>query len=144
VVEIFGGERGEGNVRSLSVLGGRKSAILAEGWRFEQWSRPMEYWLVRTGPESEPEVDGGLPRRRGIAPQAGQPVNAYVCTVDVPDLDSYVQRAVQLGAVRAVDKMPVPGIGWLAYLQDSEGNLLGMLQRDSSAADSASGAAPGR
>jgi predicted enzyme related to lactoylglutathione lyase len=103
------------------------------GWRFEQWSGPMEYWLVRTGPEGEPVVDGGLLRRRGIAPQAGQPVNAYVCMVDVPDLDSYLQHAVQLGAVRAVDKMPVPGIGWLAYLQDSEGNLLGMLQRDSSA-----------
>jgi predicted enzyme related to lactoylglutathione lyase len=80
-------------------------------------------------------VDGGLLRRRGIAPEAGQPVNAYVCTVDVPDLDSYLQRAVHLGAVRAVDRMPVAGIGWLAYLQDSEGNLLGMLQQDSSAGD---------
>jgi predicted enzyme related to lactoylglutathione lyase len=91
----------------------------------------MDYWLVRTSSEGE-AVDGGLLRRRGGVPVTGQPVNAYVCTVDVPDLDSYLQRAWQLGAVRAVDKMPVPGIGWLGYLQDPEGNLFGMLQRDSS------------
>jgi uncharacterized protein len=101
------------------------------GWRFEPWPGPMDYWLVRTGSESE-TVDGGLLRRRGSAPVSGQPVNAYVCTFDVPDLDSYLQSARRLGAVPAVDKMPVPGVGWLAYLQDPEGNLFGMLQRDSS------------
>src|SRR5687767_10819754 len=77
------------------------------GWQFEPWPGPMKYWLVRTSSDSG-AVDGGLLRRRGSAPVTGQPVNAYVCTVDVPDLDSYLQRALQLGGAQADDKMPVP------------------------------------
>jgi predicted enzyme related to lactoylglutathione lyase len=29
--------------------------------------------------------------------------------------------------------MPIPGLGWLAYAQDTEGNIFGMLQSDPSA-----------
>jgi predicted enzyme related to lactoylglutathione lyase len=29
--------------------------------------------------------------------------------------------------------MAVPGVGWLAYVKDTEGNLLGMMQMDSAA-----------
>ena len=28
----------------------------------------------------------------------------------------------------ALDKMDVPGVGWLAYCKDPEGNIFGMLQ----------------
>jgi predicted enzyme related to lactoylglutathione lyase len=30
--------------------------------------------------------------------------------------------------------MPVPGIGWLAYLKDTEGNVFGVMQPDPAAA----------
>ena len=33
------------------------------GWRFEKWEGPIEYWLVKTGPEDQPGIDGGLTRR---------------------------------------------------------------------------------
>jgi predicted enzyme related to lactoylglutathione lyase len=26
--------------------------------------------------------------------------------------------------------MPIPGIGWLAYAKDTEGNIFGMMQND--------------
>jgi len=29
--------------------------------------------------------------------------------------------------------MPIPGIGWLAYLKDTEGNTFGVMRSDSSA-----------
>jgi predicted enzyme related to lactoylglutathione lyase len=61
-------------------------------------------------------------------------VNAYVCTVGVGDLDDVLARARKLGAALAVPRMPVPGIGWLAYLTDPEGNILGVLQPDTAAA----------
>jgi uncharacterized protein len=32
-----------------------------------------------------------------------------------------------------VPKMPIPGVGWLAYIKDTEGNILGMMQPDPSA-----------
>ena len=37
------------------------------GWRFEKWSGPLEYWLVMTGPEDQPDIDGGLARGEGPA-----------------------------------------------------------------------------
>jgi predicted enzyme related to lactoylglutathione lyase len=33
-----------------------------------------------------------------------------------------------------VPKAPVPGVGWLAYVTDTEGNVLGLMQEDASAA----------
>src|SRR5687768_955652 len=98
------------------------------GWRFEKWAGPVDYWLIVTGPDGQPGINGGLVRRRGARPAAGQSVNAYVCTVDVPDLDRYLARAGGLGAAVAVPRMPVPGVGWLAYVADPDGNLVGMMQ----------------
>ena len=34
----------------------------------------------------------------------------------------------------AVPKMAVPGIGWLAYAKDPDGNIFGMMQADPEAA----------
>jgi hypothetical protein len=34
---------------------------------------------------------------------------------------------------RALAKMPIPGVGWLAYVKDTEGNLFGMMQNDPNA-----------
>jgi predicted enzyme related to lactoylglutathione lyase len=103
-------------------------------WEFTHWAGPQDYWLIRTGPPTEPGIDGGLLSRRGPAPDDGQPVNAYVCTVQVADLDALLARAAGLGAALAVAKMPIPGVGWLAYVKDTEGNIVGMMQPDPGAA----------
>jgi hypothetical protein len=93
----------------------------------------MEYWTVTTGPDNQPGINGGLIRRRGDAPADGAAVNAYVCTIDVPDIDSYIKKAKSAGAPPAVPKMAIPGVGWLCYYKDTEGNIFGMMQNDSSA-----------
>jgi predicted enzyme related to lactoylglutathione lyase len=61
-------------------------------------------------------------------------VNAYVCTIGVDDLEGVITRGTGLGASVAVPRMTVPGVGWLAYLTDTEGNLLGLMQSDPAAA----------
>ena len=104
------------------------------GWSFQKVSMgASEYWLVLTGPKSEPGIDGGMIRRMGPRPATGQPVNAYVCTIGVADLDTVLATAAAGGAVMALPKMAVTGIGWLAYIHDSEGNILGLMQEDPSA-----------
>lgn len=100
------------------------------GWKMTKWEGPMEYWLCTTGPEGEPGINGGLMLRRGPGPTDGQPVNAYVCTIQVDDLDGHVSKAMVNGGTMALPKMPVPGIGWLAYIKDTEGNILGLMQPD--------------
>jgi len=101
------------------------------GWSFQKWEGPMEYWLVTTGPNDQPGINGGLVQRQGEID--GQAVIAYVCTVDVENLDASVQTAVDNGGQIAVPKMPIPGMGWLAYCKDTEGNIFGMMQGDPNA-----------
>ena len=104
------------------------------GWTFHRWPGPMEYWLATTGPKTEPGIDGGLLLRRGSGPAEGQPVNAFVCTIDVRDTDAAVEAALGAGGSLAVPKMAIAGVGWLAYVKDPEGNILGVMQTDSAAA----------
>jgi predicted enzyme related to lactoylglutathione lyase len=100
------------------------------GWQFTRWGGPMEYHLINTGPDSQPGINGGLLRRHGPPPTEGQPVNSYVCTCDVAAIDESVAKAISLGGQVALAKMPVPGVGWLAYVKDTEGNIVGMMQMD--------------
>jgi predicted enzyme related to lactoylglutathione lyase len=111
------------------------------GWTFTKWDGPMEYWMIltasehgrTTGDKPAEGINGGLVRRRGPAPMPGQAVNAYCCTVDVANLDASLTKAQSLSATIAVPKMAIPGVGWLAYIIDTEGNILGMMQNDPAA-----------
>jgi uncharacterized protein len=103
------------------------------GWTFNKWEGG-DYWMIHTGPDEQPGINGGLMPRRGPLPESQAAVNAFVITVDVDDIDSAVERGKAAGASMALPKMPVPGIGWLAYLKDPDGNIFGMMQADTSAA----------
>ena len=97
------------------------------GWTFQKWEGGgMPYWMITTGPDSEPGINGGLMPRQN----AQQPC---VNTVAVANLDETLAAAVANGAQVALPRMAVPGVGWLAYILDPEGHLLGMMQMDSAA-----------
>ncbi len=103
------------------------------GWTFAQWGKEP-YWLVTTGDDVEPGINGGLLPRRGGGPVALAAVNAFVCTVGVNNLDAMLAKLPAAGGVITVPKMPIPSMGWLAYASDTEGNLFGMMQMDTTAA----------
>ncbi|MGH7265832.1 MAG: VOC family protein [Candidatus Rokuibacteriota bacterium] len=107
------------------------------GWEISRWAEPagggIEYWMVRTvptdagGQPTRPGVNGGLMRRM----MPGQtPVNY----IGVASVDEFVGRAERLGARVVLPKMPVPGMGWFAQLQDTEGNIFAVWQTDAAAA----------
>jgi len=96
------------------------------GWTFQKWEGPMPYWLITTGPNSEPGINGGLKRR-------DHPNEPCVNTINVSSLDETVATALANGAQVAVPKMAVPGVGWLAYVKDPEGHVIGMMQMDANA-----------
>ncbi len=106
----------------------------AFGWQFNKWDGPQEYWLIKTGEPDQPGIDGGLLKRMGPPPTDGQAVNAYVCTVLSSGLDADVTQALSNGGSIAVPKMAIPGMGWLAYVKDTEGNIFGVMQEDATAA----------
>ena len=103
------------------------------GWSFTPFGD--SYHLIRTG-EAGPGIDGGLVRRQGANPDPAEPtpVIGYVCTVDVDDVDAYVAKALALGGVTAVPKMAIPHVGWLAYVKDTQSNLVGLMKNDPAAA----------
>ena len=51
------------------------------GWEFNKWDGPIPYRVVKTGPDNEPGINGGLLPRLGMID--GQAVIAYVCTAQV-------------------------------------------------------------
>ena len=102
------------------------------GWQFTKWEAG-EYWLIDTGPTDRPGINGGLLPRPTDAPAGPQAVNAFVCTAEVDSLDATLARGAELGASVALPKMPVPGVGWVAYIKDPDGNLLGLLEPDEAA-----------
>ena len=104
------------------------------GWQFNKWDGPQEYWLIKTGESDQPGIDGGLLKRMGPPPTDGQAVNAYVCTVLSSGLDADVTQSLSNGGSIAVPKMAIPGMGWLAYVKDTEGNIFGVMQEDATAA----------
>ncbi len=86
------------------------------GWQFNKWEGPVEYWLITTGPESKPGIDGGLAQR-------ADPAVSTENTVGVEANGGKIVRP----------KQAVPGVGWMAYCQDTEGNTFGIMQEDPSA-----------
>jgi len=96
------------------------------GWKFSKWDGPMDYWIINTGEESEPGINGGLMPRR-------DPNQPCVNTIGVANLDESIAAALSGGGVIAVPKMPIPGVGWLAYCKDTEGHIFGMMQSDTGA-----------
>jgi len=96
------------------------------GWTFRRWEGPMDYRLATTGAAAERGIDGALLKRA----QAGA---STVNTIDVPSLDDCVQKIEKAGGRLAVPRMAIPGVGWLAYAADPEGNLFGVMQPDEAA-----------
>jgi uncharacterized protein len=101
------------------------------GWEIQKWEGPEDYWLVTTGKAPEPGIDGAILKRMG--PINGDAVMAYVCTVDVPSIDDAIAKITSHGGTIALPKMAVPGVGWLAYYKDTEGNIFGTMQSDQNA-----------
>ena len=104
----------------------------ALGWKIEKWEGPIDYWLIMTGEEGkegEAGIDGGLLKREPEVPPG------TVNTVDVPNLDEYVERAVAAGATVVQPRTVVPGVGYMAYLMDPEQNVFGMMEEDENATE---------
>jgi predicted enzyme related to lactoylglutathione lyase len=95
------------------------------GWKINKWDGPEDYWLITTGEKGEPGIDGAIQRR--------MPGATTVNTVDVASVDEFTQKVVKAGGKVVMPKHTVPGVGYLIYCADTEGNVFGMMQSDPSA-----------
>ncbi len=96
------------------------------GWEIKKWPGPRDYWLIKEGEGSKQSISGGLVRRTSSSIKA-------INTIDVPSLDESTLKIIENGGQIVVSKMAIPGVGFIAYCQDTEGNTFGIVQEDWSA-----------
>ena len=107
------------------------------GWAFN-YIKEMDYTLVYPGGKitdgpAEVGVNGGMLLRNAPAPADSKASpNAFVCTVSVEDIDGVIEKVTTNGGRIDLLAYNVPGVGRLAYVRDSEMNLLGLLKPDMS------------
>ncbi len=94
-------------------------------WKIQKWEGPTDEWMLTTGEDSEPGINGALIRRQAFA--------GTVNTVDVPSMDDFREKVTAAGGRLVRKKVAVPGIGWAAYCQDTECNLFALFQDDPAA-----------
>jgi uncharacterized protein len=98
----------------------------AFGWKIEKWPGPTEYFMVTTGAEGQPGINGGMLRKQA-------PVTGTTNTIGVDSVDAAVNAVQGAGGKLVMPKTPIPTVGYFAYLQDPEGNIFGVMQADQNA-----------
>ena len=106
------------------------------GWTF----RPMEggeavdYHLVSgRGVGQGSDLTAGLMRRPDATPPPHGPIRGGTMTFDVDDCDDRYDWALSHGGAEALPPADYPGIGRCAYVEDGQGNVVGMIASEASA-----------
>ena len=95
------------------------------GWQMNKWDGPQDYWLVTTGADDIPGINGAIAQSRGEA--------LTVNTVEVDSIDDLVEKVIASGGEVVVPKMTIPGVGYQAYCKDTGGIVFGLHQSDPAA-----------
>src|SRR5213079_84998 len=84
------------------------------------WTR-----MVNTGAEGAPGINGGLMKNTQVKTTTN--------TIGVDSVDAAVKTVQSAGGKLIMPKTPIPTVGYFAYLEDTEGNLFGVMQADKNA-----------
>lgn len=96
------------------------------GWKVTKWDGPQDYWLVETGTDEKPGINGGISRDNDL-------LSGTVNTIGVSDIEVYIEKVKQSGGVVVVEKHTIPGVGYNAYCKDVEGTVFGIHEQDPTA-----------
>ena len=97
-------------------------------WKFQKFG-DQDYWLATTGSEDEPGINGAIMKKR-------DPQQPLVNSISVDNLDQTAIKIEEAGGQVVVPKMPIPGVGWLAFFKDPDGNIHGAWEDDANAGNS--------
>jgi hypothetical protein len=102
------------------------------GWEYDDYTQytGSPYWGVRTGPDDEMGINGGLLQRPGPAPAVDHGANAFVATIGIGDYDATEALILANGGQVALPKAALTGMAWQGYYLDTEGNTFGIHQPD--------------
>ena len=81
----------------------------------------------------EKGVSGGVMLRMGETPAAGAPIRGGTMTFEVADCDERYEWALANGGAEALPPTDYPGIGRCAYVEDGQGNVVGLIKPEGDA-----------
>jgi predicted enzyme related to lactoylglutathione lyase len=96
------------------------------GWQIQKWEGPVTYWIVTSGDQSTPGINGGLMKTDGE-------FRGTINTIGVEDIDEVVTKVKANGGEIVLEKDAIPGVGYQAYIKDNMGIIVGLHQEDSKA-----------
>ncbi len=96
------------------------------GWTAEKYPGPFKYWLIKTGEDNQQGINGAITEK-------SQLVTATTNTISVPSFEEAAQKIAEAGGEVLMPKTAVPGVGYMAYCRDPEGNVFGIMQMDTNA-----------
>jgi uncharacterized protein len=100
------------------------------GWTFTPMEGlgDMEYYLI-DGDQIGlgKSLTGGMMPRMGATPASGAPVRGGTMTFEVADCDERYAWALANGGAEGLAPMDYPGIGRAAYVEDGQGNIVGLI-----------------
>ena len=106
------------------------------GWTFSPMpgGEDMDYHLIEGSDIGlEKGVSGGLMRRLGDTPSQGSPIRGGTMTFEVGNCDERYAWALANGGGEALPPEDYPGIGRCAYVEDGQGNVVGMIEPEGDA-----------
>ena len=90
------------------------------GWEIQKWEGPMDYWLVKTGEDDDMGINGAI-----MPKEFGDKVRN---TIGVDSFDEFAKKIESEGGKIITEKQTIPGIGTMAFFQDTEGNISGIIE----------------
>jgi hypothetical protein len=90
------------------------------GWKIEKWDGPFDYWLITTGPDDEPGINGAI-----MTKEMGEMVRD---TIGVDSYDDFAKKIVKEGGTKLTEKMEIPKMGIMGSFKDTEGNIFAIME----------------
>lgn len=96
------------------------------GWTIKPWG-PPNYYHITTGTPENPGILGDL-RERHHRPGETGGVSGYICTINVGSVKDVLAAVEAHGGRIHSPAYHIENVGTVAYVEDSEGNRLGVIQ----------------
>jgi hypothetical protein len=90
------------------------------GWQIDEWGGPFNYWLVKTGEEDEPGIDGAIMLKSDF------PMVRHTIIVD--SIEECVEKIEGESGEVVMPKKGIPDVGSIAFFKDTEGNISGIIE----------------
>ncbi len=107
-------------INADDVERGRRFYETVFGWKFNAWGPPNFYLIEAGGPP-----EGALQGRRELIP--GARTIGFECSIAVEDLGATLDAVRSAGGTIVMDRVTIPTVGELAFVEDTEGNVFGVM-----------------